>query len=151
VAACVPSCNGKACGADGCGGSCGSCANGQTCDGSGQCVASSCSHPICSSGVRLTSTCDPCASQICAADPYCCTTKWDSICVGEVASVCGQSCGGGGGGGGCSHPICSSGVALTGTCDPCANVICSWDSYCCTTKWDAQCVSEVGSICGQSC
>jgi|GEM_PF-6568139 len=34
---CLPSCAGKACGDDGCGGSCGGCANGKTCT-AGQCV-----------------------------------------------------------------------------------------------------------------
>jgi len=33
-----------------------------------------------------------CAQQICGVDPYCCNTAWDSICVGEVASVCGLAC-----------------------------------------------------------
>jgi len=37
---CTPSCSGKECGDDGCGGSCGTCSSGQ-CDGNGQCVGSS--------------------------------------------------------------------------------------------------------------
>jgi len=53
---------------------------------------STCSHAICTAGTKLTSTCDPCATKICAADSYCCGTKWDSVCVGEVASICGQTC-----------------------------------------------------------
>jgi hypothetical protein len=39
VAGCTPSCTGKTCGDDGCGGSCGSCAVGQVCS-SGKCQAS---------------------------------------------------------------------------------------------------------------
>ena len=35
--ACVPDCNGRTCGDDGCNGSCGSCNDGETCDASGQC------------------------------------------------------------------------------------------------------------------
>jgi hypothetical protein len=31
-------------------------------------------------------------SAVCAADAYCCTTAWDSLCVGEVESVAGGSC-----------------------------------------------------------
>ena len=54
--------------------------------------ASTCTHPICSAGVKLTKACDPCAASVCTADSYCCNTKWDAICVGEVASVCGQTC-----------------------------------------------------------
>ena len=159
---CTPNCSGKTCGDDGCGGSCGSCASGTSCS-AGVCVGgggggSTCSHPICSTGGSLTASCDTCAGKVCAADGYCCTTAWDSICVGEVGSICGESCSGGGGsgsgsGGGssCSHSICSSGVKLTSSCDACAADICYYDSYCCTTKWDSQCVSEVSSICGESC
>lgn len=40
----------------------------------------------------LSSSCDPCASQVCTVDSYCCTTAWDSQCVGEVSSVCGKTC-----------------------------------------------------------
>ncbi|WP_437288535.1 hypothetical protein [Sorangium sp. So ce406] len=54
-----------------------------------------CSHPLCATGSR----CEPepdtatyCVWEVCAADPYCCTTAWDSVCVGEVGSVCGQTC-----------------------------------------------------------
>src|SRR5262249_55279387 len=51
----------------------------------------SCAHPICRSGASLNNTCDDCAAKICGVDPYCCTTAWDSICVGEVQSVCNQT------------------------------------------------------------
>ncbi|KAJ3233687.1 Fungalysin/Thermolysin Extracellular metalloproteinase 5 [Chytriomyces hyalinus] len=55
-------------------------------------AASSCAHSICTTGVKLSSSCNSCAAQICAADSYCCTNSWDSICVGEVADICGQTC-----------------------------------------------------------
>ncbi len=35
---CTPSCDGRACGDDGCGGACGTCPEGQTCDQDGQCA-----------------------------------------------------------------------------------------------------------------
>jgi hypothetical protein len=153
---CTPSCSGKTCGDDGCGGSCGTCDTGETCSagvcmgggGSGSGGGGTCAHPVCSTGSELDGSCDSCAAQICAADDYCCNTAWDSICVKEVGTVCGQSCGGGSS---CSHSICSTGVKLSSSCDACAGDICSYDSYCCHTKWDAQCVSEVSSICGESC
>ena len=155
---CTPKCTGKACGDDGCGGSCGTCGSGQTCSPGGVCTTGgNCDHPICSTGGALTSSCDTCAAQICSADSFCCSNSWDSICVGEVQSVCKQSCTGGGGGGGggggntCAHSICNSGVKLTGSCDTCAAQICSADSFCCNNKWDSQCVSEVSSICNESC
>jgi pseudolysin/vibriolysin len=51
-----------------------------------------CAHAICSTGAKLTSGCDPCVTSICARDGYCCSTQWDSICVGEVKSICGETC-----------------------------------------------------------
>lgn len=147
---CTPSCTGKACGDDGCGGTCGTCGDGQTCTGGACTGGGNCAHPICSTGGKLTASCDTCAAQICAADSFCCNNTWDSICVGEVASVCGQSCSGGGGST-CAHSVCSSGVKLTASCDSCASQICAEDSFCCGVRWDNQCVSEVSSICGSSC
>jgi hypothetical protein len=45
---CVPSCSGKACGSDGCGGMCGTCAAGQSCNaGGGSCSPTKC-VPSCS-------------------------------------------------------------------------------------------------------
>jgi len=40
VCVCTPSCNGKTCGADGCGGLCGTCAAGQACGANGSCSGS---------------------------------------------------------------------------------------------------------------
>jgi hypothetical protein len=52
-----------------------------------------CAHDRCSAGATLTAGCDQqCVTDICAVDPYCCATAWDSLCVGEVNSVCPQSC-----------------------------------------------------------
>jgi hypothetical protein len=90
---CTPKCSGKVCGDDGCGGSCGTCGSGQTCSPGGVCTTGgNCSHPICSTGGALTTSCDTCAAQVCAADSFCCNNKWDSQCVGEVSSICNESC-----------------------------------------------------------
>jgi hypothetical protein len=52
-----------------------------------------CSHDKCGTGGALSAGCDNmCVADICAVDPYCCNVAWDSICVGEVASVCKQQC-----------------------------------------------------------
>src|ERR1700679_2263707 len=53
-----------------------------------------CAHSICTAGTKLTTGCDPCATQVCAGDSYCCATSWDADCVNEVASICGESCSG---------------------------------------------------------
>lgn len=139
-----------------CGGACGdgTCAGGETCASCqidcGPCGGGACSHDPCKTGAALSSGCDPCVTDVCSIDPFCCDDSWDETCVEEVEQVCGKSCGGVGGGN-CSHDLCATGSALTPNCDPCVSDICSVDSYCCTTSWDAQCVQEVGTICGQSC
>ncbi|HET9626144.1 MAG TPA: S8 family serine peptidase [Kofleriaceae bacterium] len=58
-----------------------------------------CSHPLCSTGAALPSSggCTSggnttCEASICSADSFCCTSSWDSVCVGEVKSVCGLTC-----------------------------------------------------------
>ncbi|HEX4423665.1 MAG TPA: S53 family peptidase [Kofleriaceae bacterium] len=146
---CTPSCSGKTCGSDGCGGTCGTCASGQTCSPAGTCTGGgSCDHPICSTGDALTASCDPCAAEICSADSFCCASSWDSICVGEVSSVCHQSCGGTGT---CTHSECTTGAKLKKGCDTCVTSICAQDSFCCATQWDSQCVSETSSICHETC
>lgn len=111
-----------------------------------QCPGGTCSHPLCSTGVALISGCDPCVTSICQVDPFCCTTSWDSVCVGEVGSVCGMSCSGS-----CVHDKCVTGAALTSGCDPCVTSICQVDSFCCSNSWDSVCVGEVGSVCGLAC
>jgi V8-like Glu-specific endopeptidase len=92
---CTPQCSGKQCGTDGCGGNCGACPNGQSCDANGQCqspVSNSCGHDLCAKGSPLDPTCDRCVGQICAQDSFCCDTRWDKTCVNEVGSICGLAC-----------------------------------------------------------
>jgi hypothetical protein len=126
-----------------------------------------CDHDPCTTGGCLDPACDPCVSQICAADPYCCSSAWDSICVDEVESICGQTCGGGaasssassstgagaggGGPGGCAHDTCVTGEALDPACDPCASAVCAVDPYCCNVEWDSICVDEVDANCATPC
>ena len=162
-ATCTPNCTGKACGDDGCGGQCGTCASGDTCvagvcegggsgSGSGSGMGSgsgggggTCDHPDCSTGDALTDGCDACATDVCAHDDYYCTTAWDSICVSEVPTYCGESCTSSGGT--CTHNECNTGSKLKKGCDSCVTEICAQDSYCCSTKWDDICVSEVAEFC----
>jgi hypothetical protein len=61
-------------------------------NGSGSDINGTCSHAICSTGSALHSSCSSCTEQICSSDSYCCDTKWDSECVGEVSSICGDTC-----------------------------------------------------------
>jgi hypothetical protein len=59
--------------------------------GSGGGGGSTCVHGKCSSGTKLTGSCDACVAKVCASDSYCCSTAWDGQCVGEVGSACGQT------------------------------------------------------------
>jgi hypothetical protein len=126
-----------------------------------------CGHPICAVGGPLVAACDACATVLCAADPYCCSTEWDATCVGEVASICQKSCtappppvdagdageadGGDAAAISCAHPVCAAGGPLTSGCDACVTQLCAADPYCCASEWDATCVTEVTSICGKPC
>jgi hypothetical protein len=129
-------------------------------------------HDVCETGGPLNLYTSFCTEQICNVDPYCCGTAWDNLCVAEVSSICGGSCPTDpvdpicGDGvcdqencmqceqdcGACNpHDVCEIGDPLLPLTDDCTQQICYFDTYCCAYAWDAQCVNEVGSICGQQC
>ncbi len=110
----------------------------------------SCAHDLCETGGLLSATCDDCVEDICVVDPFCCNNSWDNLCVNQVQSVCGQSCGGGDGDE-CSHTSCDTGPALSASCGDCVANICAVDPFCCNNFWDSLCVNQVQSVCGQSC
>jgi hypothetical protein len=70
---CIPNCNGKTCGSDGCGGSCGTCPPGKTCSTSGTCIDVGSGDP-----------CSNCLSA-CHGLPGCCT---------GCGCICESACGG---------------------------------------------------------
>jgi hypothetical protein len=109
-----------------------------------------CNHSTCETGGALNSSCDTCAANVCANDPYCCTTAWDQTCVDEVAQYCGATTCSGNGPSNCVHSECSSGDKLNASCSTCATAVCNADPYCCDTQWDSQCVNEVAQYCGQN-
>jgi hypothetical protein len=116
--------------------------NGSTDDGCG------CPHDLCTTGAAMVSGCDPCVTQVCAADDFCCNNSWDGICVDEVAEICGLAlCVDAS----CAHLVCVTGAALASNCHPCVSTICSADAFCCNNSWDGICVSEVGELCGLAC
>ena len=113
-------------------------------------AASTCAHDTCATGAKLDASCDACVGQICAKDSYCCDTAWSSVCIDEVASICGEStCSGSTST--CTHDQCTAGAKLASGCDACVTEVCGKDAYCCKTSWDATCVAEVGTICGGTC
>ncbi len=112
---CVPSCDGKQCGDDGCGGQCGACDGGKTCQDS-QCVCQANSGKACGSDNILywfdscgnrgeqAENCSPgtCSNDSCVACAPDCTGKQ----CGDDG--CGQNCGTCDGGKTCqdSHCVC---------------------------------------------
>jgi hypothetical protein len=57
----------------------------------------------------------------------------------------------GGGGETCAHDLCEVGAGLAASCDSCAATVCAADSFCCSSSWDATCVSEAESLCDLTC
>ena len=51
----------------------------------------------------------------------------------------------------CGHSPCMMGGPLNPFCDWCVGLVCARDPFCCSTNWDAQCVSQIATICGQRC
>jgi hypothetical protein len=102
-----------------------------------------CEHSLCEFGGPLTDSCDPCVTEVCAADSLCCsneTTGWDKFCVHAVTSGDHPSCEGQC----CPHSECDNGPLSTpfsATCSPCAAAVCAQDDYCCNNDWDTTCVN----------
>jgi hypothetical protein len=149
------------------------------CDG---CVERPC-HDPCTSGLPMSTTCDPCVADVCAANPYCCDYSWYDACAGSYRTACVDACpivcGDGFVGPGevcdppgeratcatgqrcdttCTtcverpcHDPCVEGAAMSTTCEPCVASICAADSFCCNVRWDSSCVSEVASVCAETC
>jgi len=83
---CLPSCEGKECGDDGCGGSCGGCEAGLGCDpSSGRCVPTPAGDGCAATDVPGCGGC-ACEAYVCKRDPYCCKTGWDGMCARECAN-----------------------------------------------------------------
>ena len=140
--ACMPNCNGKTCGNDGCGGSCGNCDLGQTCNfPTGQCIAMSCTPEICNDnnlctidGCDLeTQSCEH-SLKFCPAGQTC--NPSTGQCIGVCIPNCdGKTCGNDGCGGSCGNcdlgQTCTNGVCVS-TCSQsncndnnlCTNDIC---------------------------
>lgn len=51
-----------------------------------------CTHDKCYAGSALSAACDPCVAKICQQSPYCCSDKWDNICVDKVKTLCAETC-----------------------------------------------------------
>ena len=126
--------------------------------------------------VRTTPKCSTCACGpcVCAMDPWCCSSKWDAVCVSKCKGSCGgcklkqlpeagvpdgPTCGDGL----CTPPKedCQSCPADCGTCNgcqirsspgcatcACEACVCAQDPDCCKHGWDQLCVDRCKKSCG---
>ncbi len=109
---CTPSCSGKECGSDGCGGSCGNCAGGTVCQ-DGQCVEETCT-PACTGkecgNDGCGGSCGTCGEGESCVQGVCETGGCDIDCDGK-------ECGDDGCGGVCG--LCATGEkCVQGLCEP---------------------------------
>ncbi|MCK5803167.1 MAG: hypothetical protein KAI66_10060 [Lentisphaeria bacterium] len=134
---CTPNCSGRECGTDGCGGSCGNCESGETCNGSGICVCDA-THADCDSDGSCE--CDTSGTNVCHNNA-CCTP---ATCGANNCNTINDGCGGTMECGGCdagetcnagtcecdaNHADCDSNGSCE--CDTSGTNVCH-DSACCT-------------------
>ena len=134
---CQPACEGRACGPDGCGGSCGACGEGEGCVG-GSCCSPDCAERSCG-GDGCGGRCGACGCGEACLEGACVFSACDGITCGDDG--CGGSCG-----------ACQAGQACDGL--RCVQS-CSWDYLsgygCCdsaTLKW---CDAALGVVMSEPC
>lgn len=90
-----------------------------------------------------------CCSAVCAIDPFCCATEWDTACAVFAGQFCRSTPGtcGDPGAGNCfeSHP----GSACSDL--NCCLAVCSVDPTCCESAWDFICVVVAEAACSEFC
>ncbi len=135
---CQPDCDGKACGDDGCGGSCGSCEGNQECNQYGACMVCEPGAPVCLG--NSVSTCNDSGDGYIGVPQDCSATPETPLCEGGICvcvSECeGKVCGDDGCGGSC------------GSCED-AGTECSEGQCVCAPQCDGMECGDDG--CGDSC
>lgn len=123
------------------------------------CVGGLCEHEFicgcsggdcCTPSVGVGCTDAACCECVCALDPFCCSTQWDGLCVGEAIDDCPDAC------------PCDCGDPSRGDCcsahsnphcddEACCDCVCAIDSFCCETVWDSLCAEEAACECATEC
>lgn len=49
-------------------------------------------HDECTEGEPMDASCNGCVEAVCQQDDYCCSTEWDSVCIGIVSELCTPPC-----------------------------------------------------------
>jgi hypothetical protein len=143
---CWPSCDGRQCGPDGCGGFCGECEDGQACSALGLCEVPS---DGCEEKPGVPGTEGLCRDPVCETDPACCELGWDLLCIER----CGMNSGDCGEIKTCEEGSCDGcSVANVRGCFgcECQDCVCAKYPHCCLEGWDRTCV-EACRECGGNC
>ena len=118
IVVCTPNCEGRTCGSDGCGGTCGPCGGGSCQAGACSCLpgqelcAGTCISMCAAGEVRVPGTCDCCLvpGDVCTVDSECCSNR----CVMGTTL---KACRGGAWQEACTFGAqCESGECVTGQC-----------------------------------
>jgi len=134
---CLPDCDGKVCGDDGCGGSCGTCGDAELCSAEGQCECEfvKCDDSCCAEGL------------VCVGEEVCCAPD----CTGKVCGDdgCGGSCGE------CpKNHVCGEDFQCKCASDACGEACCGDEEVCTPVGCCVpQCEGKVcgDDACGQTC
>ncbi len=155
---CVPSCDGKVCGSDGCGGICGQCKPGETCE-AGQCSTSctpkcdgkKCGADGCGGVCGSCGAAEKCTAEGLCVDPATCVPKCEGKKCGS--DLCGGTCGTCKAGETCTAGACAP-AACVPKCDgkACGPDACGGECGACGTGQDCDpnghCVTYPGGDCG---
>ena len=133
-APCAPDCDGRACGDDGCGGTCGGCTGGEVCGADGSCACGPDGGLACCDGdVCAVDTCGAPQSVVAACEWGCgdgeclpCDVPCGEQNCGDNA--CGSSCGACDGGAACVAGTCTCVANDHVGCCPAGDGVCSFDS-----------------------
>jgi len=164
VDCCIPDCEGKVCGSDGCGGSCGGCDPGWSCNTAGTCIncVPNCLGLTCGAD-GCGGVCGVCPVTWFCIDPGICTDCLPE-CEGKQCGPdgCGSTCGSCGANTFCDGAICTDCLpdcegkqcgtdGCGGTCGNCAgNASCTFEGVCeCTADCDGKVCGDNG--CGGTC
>lgn len=135
-AGCSPSCDGRACGPDGCGGSCGACVEpGESCSADGLCVCTPAAGVACCEGGAAVCPVDSCG----APGPSLAACAWgceNGVCLPCQPDCGGKVCGPDGCGGECGTAECDGGAeCVSGQCQ----CVPTMASVCCDAEGPARC------------
>lgn len=110
---CIPTCSGKDCGDDGCGGVCGECVDGAVCDANDQCGCIADSQQVCSGGDSYyADSCGNIGNLVTGCGGNGCTDGFCDNCIPQCAGLecgddsCGGTCGDCVGGAVCATGLC---------------------------------------------